>query len=229
MKTILLLHGALGYSEDLAALATGLKNEGFTVHSFSFSGHGKTPLREAFSIVQFAKEVEDYISEKNLKNISVFGYSMGGFVALYLASKQPHLLEKIVTLGTKFDWSKTSVDKEIKMLDPTVIREKVPGFAKALEAKHGHTWADLLVKTATLMREINEKDFLSADSLKNISTKTLIGLGDRDPMVSLEETTTIYKKLKNAQMFMLPNTKHQLESGNTYLLSKIIFEFITHE
>lgn len=229
MKNILLLHGALGSSEDLTGLGDHLKKEGLNVYSFSFSGHAKSEFKEHFGIVQFAKEVEDFISENDLKGLSIFGYSMGGFVSLYLASKQPGLIENIITLGTKFDWSKASVDKETKLLDPKVITEKVPAFAKSLVEKHGSSWTDLLPKTATLMREINEKYFLNAEILKRIHIKTLIGLGDRDPMVSLEETVTTYKMLPDAQMYMLPKTKHPLESANLVLLSKIIVEFIAQE
>ncbi|PBQ31621.1 alpha/beta hydrolase [Sphingobacteriaceae bacterium] len=229
MKTILLLHGALGSSEDLRSLAITLEKEGLKVLIFNFSGHGKSDFREVFSIPQFAKEVESFISEKELKNISVFGYSMGGFVALYLASKHPNLFEKIITLGTKFDWSQASVDKETKMLDPKVIAEKVPAFAKSLDAKHGEAWTTLLPKTAALMREINEKDFLSHEVIKSVSVPTLLGLGDRDQMVSLEETLKVYKTLPNAQMYMLPKTKHQLESANLKLLTNTILEFVTYD
>jgi hypothetical protein len=50
----------------------------------------------------------------------------------------------------------------------------------------------------------------------------LIGLADKDNMVSLEETTAVYKQLKNGAMYMLPNTKHPIEIVNVGLLLKII-------
>lgn len=135
MANIILLHGALGSSGDLNALSKVLIRRGLSVSSFSFSGHGKTSLGPAYGIEQFALELEHHILENSLKNSSVFGYSMGGFVALYLASKQKKIIKSIVTLGTKFNWSKDAVERELKMLNPELILAKVPSFAKTLEIK----------------------------------------------------------------------------------------------
>ncbi|HEX2900608.1 MAG TPA: alpha/beta hydrolase, partial [Bacteroidia bacterium] len=38
-----------------------------------------------------------------------------------------------------------------------------------------------------------------------------IGIGDRDTMVSLEETISAYRLLPNAQLFVMPNTPHPIE------------------
>ncbi len=227
MKNIILLHGALGAAEDLYPLSCSLKNEAFSTHSFSFSGHSNTAFGTSFGIGQFAEELEIFILENNLKNTSVFGYSMGGFIAIYLASKQPALIRNIVTLGTKFNWSAEAIEKETKMLNPEMIMEKVPAFARSLEAKHGHLWKDLLQKTADLMREIGQKEFLNAEVLKTLNTPLLLGIADKDQMVSLDETVTVFKTLPKAAMYMLPQTKHQLESVNVSLLSKVIFDFVS--
>ena len=41
-------------------------------------------------------------------------------------------------------------------------------------------------------------------------------------METLQETTAVYKQLKNDSMYMLPNTKHPIETVNVNLLGKII-------
>jgi esterase/lipase len=61
--------------------------------------------------------------------------------------------------------------------------------------------------------------------LQSIENKVLIGLADKDNMVTLEETTAVYKQLKNGAMYMLPNTKHPIETVNVKLLSQVIKEF----
>ena len=55
---------------------------------------------------------------------------MGGYVALQLANKHPKYVQKIITLGTKFAWDKETAAKEVKMLNPEKIEEKIPAFAK---------------------------------------------------------------------------------------------------
>jgi esterase/lipase len=225
MKPIILLHGAIGAKDQLEPLAVELTQQGFKVYALNFSGHGQTPFQSNFSIEQFAMELEQFIEEKNLKQPHVFGYSMGGYVALYLAKQKPGLIGTIMTLGTKFNWSPEIAQKEIKMLDAKVIVEKVPKFAAALKARHGEEWESLLRMTAEMMIALGDKNCLSAEDLSAIENKVLIGLADKDSMVSLEETVHIYKQLKKGSMYMLPDTKHPIETVNVDLLTSIISGF----
>ncbi|MBC7696643.1 MAG: alpha/beta hydrolase, partial [Burkholderiales bacterium] len=156
---------------------------------------------------------------------NVFGYSMGGYVALYLAYMQPTLLGNIITLGTKFEWTPEIAQKETKMLDAKTILEKVPKFAEDLRTRHGIEWELLLSKTAEMMLSLGTNNVLSLNDYTTIENKILIGLADKDSMVSLAETTAVYKQLKNGAMYMLPNTKHPIETVNVSLLGKIIGEF----
>jgi esterase/lipase len=226
MQNILLLHGALGASTDLEPLSKALIQKGFSVYSFSFSGHGKTKFENDFNVPQFSKELETFIQSNKLEKLGVFGYSMGGYVALNLAQKSHSLIDKIITLGTKFNWSAEAVGKEVKQLNPDIIQEKVPGFANMLEQKHGSSWKDLLTKTASLMQDIHTHQYLSIESLTEIKIPVLIGLADKDQMVSLDETVSVYKTLGSANMYMLPNTKHPMESVDAELLSTLIENFI---
>lgn len=226
MQNIILLHGALGASTDLEPLSNALKHHGFNVYSFSFSGHGKMAFQPDFSIDQFSKELEDFIRSQKLEKVNVFGYSMGGYVALNLAVKQTGLLNKIITLGTKFNWSEEVVAKETKQLNTEVIQQKVPAFAKMLEEKHGSSWKELLSATGKMMRKIGKADALNAQTLSQLEIPVLIGLADKDYMVSFEETMVAYKALTKGAMFMLPQTKHPIETANTDLLSKLIGDFV---
>jgi esterase/lipase len=150
---------------------------------------------------------------------------MGGYVALYLAHRNPSILGNIITLGTKFEWSPEIAQKEVKMLDSKTIIEKVPKFAEALQKRHGQNWELLLQKTAEMMLSLGNKNALSLTDFTTIENKVLIGLADKDNMVSLEETTAVYKQLKNGAMYMLPNTKHPIETVDVGLLGKIFVEF----
>ncbi len=227
MQNIILLHGALGSAEDLSVLAQQMAKRNLKTHRFSFSGHGNTPFQNEFSITRFAEELHDYILKNRLENPCIFGYSMGGYVALYLASKQILPLNTIVTLGTKFNWSRLSVEKETALLKPELMLQKVPAFAKTLEQKHGDSWKLLVQRTADLMWDIHANEFLNEEALKRVTIKTIIGLGDKDQMVSLEETYLVYKMLPVSNMYMLPGTKHPMETVNTTLLCDTVLPLLT--
>ena len=80
-------------------------------------------------------------------------------------------------------------------------------------------------KTAEMILILGNKHTLSLNDFRNIENKVFIGLADKDNMVALEETTAFYKQLKNGSMFMLPNTKHPIETVNVNLLASIISDF----
>jgi len=102
-SSILLLHGALGSAKDLQGLSKALIEEGIEVYCFNFSGHSNQAFQTRYDIEQLSLEVEEFIRQNNLKHVSIFGYSMGGYVALNLSVSGNVSLNKIITLGTKFN------------------------------------------------------------------------------------------------------------------------------
>lgn len=227
MKPIILLHGAIGAKDQLEPLAKELSANGYQTYSLNFSGHGQTPFQTDFSIRQFADELLEFVVRTHLIRPIVFGYSMGGYVALYLASQKPGILGDIITLGTKFEWSPEIAEKEIKMLDAKTISEKVPKFAEALQKRHGNDWQLLLQKTTEMMVDLGNNNLLSPTTFSQVKSKVLIGLADNDTMVSVEETDNAASKIIVAKRYTLTNTKHPIETVNVTELSKIISEFIT--
>ncbi len=226
MKSIILLHGALGAKDQLESLKEALSQINHKVYSFSFSGHGKVPFQNEFGIVQFANELEKFILENKLQQPAIFAYSMGGYVALYLASQKSDLVGNIVTLGTKFNWTKEIAEKEIKQLDPKVIQEKVPKFAEALKQRHGDDWELLLKRTADMMVELGDNNFMTEELLGKVKSKIMIGLAENDTMVSEQETNDAFLCLQNAQRFSLPNAKHPIETVDVVMLVGVIKDFM---
>jgi hypothetical protein len=53
---------------------------------------------------------------------------MGGYVALYAASKEPGLFKNIVTFATKYKWTPEICAAQVAMLDAEKIAAKSPDF-----------------------------------------------------------------------------------------------------
>ena len=223
---ILLLHGALGSTEQLIPLQKNLSSER-TVFRMDFDGHGNFKSENNFSIPLFAQNVIDFLKEKDISKIEIFGYSMGGYVALHFASKFPNFIEKIITLGTKFDWTPEFAEKEIKMLNPSQIQEKVPAFAERLQQLHGtKNWKNVVLKTAGMMQNLGANPVLNEENLQQIENKTLICLGGLDKMATVEESQTVANLLPNGEFKLIDNFKHPIETVPAEELSAIIKDFL---
>lgn len=227
MKQIVLLHGAIGSMEQLEPLA-GILKEQFVVHLVNLPGHGGEPFPAGgFSMETFADAVLQYLDDNSIDTISFFGYSMGGYVALLFAKKYPQRVEKIITLATKFLWDETIAAKEIKMLQPDVIEEKLPAFAAALAKRHAPlNWKEHLMYTQQLLTGLGKQNILSVENCREISTPCLLMLGDRDKMVTLAETVEVYNTLPDAALAVLPQTSHPVEKADTCLLKFYIEHFL---
>ncbi len=225
MQKLLLLHGAIGSSKQFDALVPLLQNQ-FEVYTLDFSGHGGKPIpAEPFSIELFANDVLNWMQEMKIESINIFGYSMGGYVALYLANHHPEKIENVFTLATKFNWNPEGAAKEAAMLNPDKIAEKVPAFANALEQKHGVNWKTVLTNTAAMMLALGKSPALSLTDLAAVQQPVLISVGDKDNMVTLEETIAAYRALTNAQLLVLPQTQHPFEKVNTQRIAAEIAQW----
>lgn len=226
MKHLLLLHGAIGSKDQLQPLADLLKND-FIVHVFNFGGHGGKSFKEAsFSIGAFAYELEEYLSTHQIQQASVFGYSMGGYVALYLAKKQPELFSEIITLATKFQWDETIAAKEAAMLNADIILEKVPLFAEQLKQRHQpNDWKLVLDKTKAMLLQMGKENPLQLRDYAAIDKPVLLLLGDNDKMVTREETEVVHQVLPNSRFQLLEQTAHPVEKVKYTVLADIIREF----
>lgn len=227
MKTILLLHGALGAASVMEPLAERLYSVGFDAQLLNFSGHGGSPFAEDFGIEQFTTEVLGFLDKNGIEKVDIFGYSMGGYVALYLASLHPERVGRIVTLATKFDWTPEGAEREVRMLDPEKIEAKVPAFAAQLRERHApNDWKELLRKTAGMMLELGQRPLLSTDVLSKIKQPTLVCLGDSDQMVSQEETKHAAAALPHGHLQILEQTPHPFEKVDTAAFASILASFL---
>ena len=102
-KPLLILHGFLGMSDNWKTLGTQFTTE-FQVHILDLRNHGRSLHSEEFNYEIMAQDVYEYCKAHNLENINIIGHSMGGKVAMLLATTYPELVDKLIVadIGPKF-------------------------------------------------------------------------------------------------------------------------------
>ncbi len=223
--SLLLLHGAIGAKIQFEPWLPLLEPY-FTCHTLDFEGHGENSNTIPFSIPVFAEQTLQYIEQNSLNPVYVFGYSMGGYVGLYIAQNYQNKIDKLFTFATKLAWSIETAEKEIRMLNPETILQKVPKFAQELEKRHtGIGWQQVLQKTAEMMLDLGKSPLITENSVKSINIPVQMGVGDKDNMVSFEETLSICKNISDANFCVLPDTLHPIEKIDKELLIPQIQKF----
>jgi pimeloyl-ACP methyl ester carboxylesterase len=222
LRDILLLHGALGAKSQFLELEKNL-SEDFEVHLLNFSGHGgETTTDSTFSINLFAKDVISYLDRHEIMKLDIFGYSMGGYVGVYLAKHYPERIGRVFTIGTKFRWDEEFSAREVKMLDAEKMREKIPQFYDELAKRHMPQSLEMILqKTGEMMINFGGNNELKPEDYGSIRHEIMVGLGDRDKMVTLEETVEVYNSLPNGRLLVFPDTPHLFEQIN---INRLVFE-----
>ncbi len=226
MQHLLLLHGALGQPAYFDFIKEALAGA-YQVHTPVFAGHTRpAPGDSEISMAAYVEQVVQYCAERGLEEVRIFGYSMGGYVGLTYAAQYPERGAAVMTLATKLSWSPEIAAKEAKMLDPVLIKEKVPGFAEQLGAMHGaDNWEQLCRDLAGLISDLGDRPVLQENDFKAIKAKTQLMVGDKDNMVSIEETLGAVRQIEGANFAVLPDTAHPFEKINKALLLQLMSDF----
>ncbi|HWY38575.1 MAG TPA: alpha/beta hydrolase, partial [Bacteroidia bacterium] len=190
-------------------------------------GHGnRSGETGPFSIKTFSEELKMYIKQNNLERPAIIGYSMGGYVALYTALFTEGFLGDIITIATKFNWTPESSKKEAGYLQPKLMQAKVPQLVMQLEERHGSNWTAVANKTAEMMLQLGENTLLTTENIGRIKNRVKFCVGDKDKMVSIEETYAMYKNVPGASFCVLPGTGHLPEGMSAKRIKFEVEEFI---
>jgi pimeloyl-ACP methyl ester carboxylesterase len=178
---IVLLHGGLGalemWGDYLPALA-----KGHQVIAVDLQGHGRTAdIERPLSVFHMADDVAALIEHLGLEKPDLFGYSLGGKVALQIAIRHPDLVGRMVVVSTAI--RRNAFYPEIlqqqgflsgaaaEMMKNTPMYELYASIAPRVE-----DFPRLLDKIGEAMRV----DFDFSDDVAKITAETLVVAGDAD-------------------------------------------------
>ena len=231
MKELVLLHGALGASNQLDPLAEALRPH-LRVYQLDFEGHGTTPAQSRpFRMQHFAENLLELLDTRSIEHAHLFGYSMGGYVAVHFAIEHPDRVGSIATLGTKYRWSPDTATRESARLDPETIRTKVPRFAETLETRHARAggWEGVISRTADLLTHLGHHPLLTDDTLPVVSAPVRVIVGDRDNTVSVAESSDVAGRLATGSLTVLADTPHPIEQVSVTTLSHLLLGYFLED
>lgn len=225
---MLFIHGALGSAKQFNPLISLLSNE-VDCHAIDLPQHGLNTATVVPTMLNYVDYCIDYIEQHFSTPIPIFGYSMGGYIALLIGHKRPDLVQQIATLATKFEWEPESTQKQLDKLDASIMAAKIPAYTAYLDSLHTSTpWQTVVENTHKVITDLGKNPPISNQLLSELQMPCRLGVGDHDVMVSVNETYERYRQIKQGSFYVLPNTIHPLEHVSPELLAHQIKHFITN-
>ena len=130
-KALVFSHGVLGYWRNFYSISQAFK-EDYTCLLYDQRGHGLSFHKEPYTVEELARDLKELLEFLKLKSIVLVGHSLGGWVCMNLAYREPELVKKLIVVDSS-PWPKDSVGEEIRQIlsylpESFANREKARGF-----------------------------------------------------------------------------------------------------
>jgi pimeloyl-ACP methyl ester carboxylesterase len=232
-EPLVLLPGAYMTVDLLGDLVPALADS-HEVIAVEFQGHGHTAdIDRPFSYEAFADDVAALLEHLGLDRADVYGYSLGGGVALQLGLRHPLRVRKLVI---------ASASSSSTGLYPEVLS----GIANITpEMFDGTPWREAYEQTApdpaafpVLVEKLKQLDMTSFDwPISDLAAPALILIGDSDG-TELEHAVDMFRRLgggvfgdlapelPTSQLAILPGTTHVGMLERAAWISEMVTAFL---
>lgn len=222
----LLIHGFTGAPFEIQPLADYLRETtDWVISTPTLPGHGDTLQLKGVSNKQWINHAEKELQLllEKCDQVYVIGFSMGGLIAGYLATKYP--IDKLVLLSAAAYYINL---KQLLLDIKNMIKDGYQGNINENELflrykkKVVETPISATIEFRRLVNQIRPR-------LKDIKVPTLIVQGECDGIVPVKSANYIYETIdsKIKRMCLLPESKHHVcHSNNTEQLISEINAFL---
>ena len=220
-RPLVLLHGGLNTIETSFGPVLPYFAATRQIIAVEQQAHGHTAdIDRALTFEQMADDTATLLERLGLESADIFGYSVGGTVALQIAIRHPKLVRKLVLASAIYaldGYPPVVVDGLRHATAETMPRAMREAYAKV--APRPADWPRLVAKMARLATDF--KGYAPTD-IRSVNAPTLVMTGDAD-IVRLEHTVELSRLLTRGQLAVLPGANHfsyLMESPN-WLLAMI--------
>lgn len=240
---LILLHGLLGASENLGALARLLQQD-FNVFSIDLPNHGRSDHAEGMDFRAMAEAVANWMDEQGLASARVAGHSLGGKVAMELALGQPEKVEKLVVLDiapVAYGPRHERIFAGLRAVDPATVDsrsqadERMKPFVKD-PAVRGFLLTNLVRLDGAFRWRMNLSDLqsqysrlLEANREGHYHGDTLFLKGGNSDYISDTYKEEILRRFGQARVEVVSGTGHWLHAEKPERVARSIKNFLTQD
>jgi non-heme chloroperoxidase len=220
-RPVIFLHG---YTDSWFSFSPVLPcfDAAYRLFALDQRGHGGTVQPEdGYAMTDFASDVIGFMDALELESAILVGHSMGSFIARQVAYKAPHLLEKLVLVGSApraCNEGIIELQRAVEALSDPVPVEFAREFQESTvyrplpEDFMQRVVRESLKLPARVWRSVLKglMDMVDTSVIGDISIPTLILWGDRDSIFDRAEQDALAASLQNAVLKIYPETGHAL-------------------
>jgi pimeloyl-ACP methyl ester carboxylesterase len=253
-EAILLIHGLAGSSKTWHDVTPTLV-EHYDVIAPDLLGHGESAKPQGdYSLGAFASGLRDFLSVLGVPSVTIVGHSFGGGVAMQLAYQYPHLVDRLVLvgsggLGRQVSWllrilTLPGAEYLMPIGFPRPIVERATGVGRELgrrnirSPKLAELWRaysslagaenrSAFVRTMRGVIEPGGQMFDASDRLYMAGhIPTLIVWGDRDGVIPVEHAYRAHELIPTSRLEILEGVGHFPHVEAPEVFTDVLLDFL---
>ncbi len=222
-EPLVLLHGATSSGSFGFRAQVARFGRSFRTYLPDARGHGGTRWDPAggFSYGVLVDDLAAFADALGLERVHLLGVSMGAQTALGYAIRRPERVASLVLVGLSVAAEpRTSVVR--RLLDVDRIEREDPRFAAELAERHDPVqgpgaWRRLL---RAMAEAIDREPLPSPAEIRRATVPALVAVGDRDPIVPVDQAWTLARQLPDARLLVLPGAGHEVHAQRAGLFNE---------
>ena len=188
----------------------------FRIITMDCRGTGASaPLVRPYSIRQHMEDARAVIEAAGSPVIGI-GLSRGGNLLIHMAVSYPHMLEKLVTVGTSMSWDRPQARQAQEILRRDGIESALRFWTSLTFVEPGQdALAEQFVRTRLLLPEDTWRSFFDPDPeqdlvslLPQVRVPTLVTWGTADRASPGEDAYTLTSRIPGAQLYEFVGRAH---------------------
>ena len=237
---LVLLHGLFGSLENLGGLSRRLSSH-FTLHSLDLPGHGRSDTLPELTLPAMAAAVMEWCEANEIHQAAWLGHSLGGKVAMEVALRFGHAVERLAVLDiapTVYKNHHDQIFKAMNALDVRALESR-----DAADAAFAADVPDAAVRSFLLKNLVREGERwqwrldlagLSRDYPQLIGenyraqsrTPCLFLRGDQSHYLPPELPSAALERFPQATMITIRNTGHWLHAEAPDAVAQALLPFL---
>jgi pimeloyl-ACP methyl ester carboxylesterase len=222
---LVLLHGGLHTIDLSFGALIPLLAASHRVIAVELQGHGHTAdIDRVPTYPDLADDVVALLDHLGIERADVFGFSLGGLVAVELGLRHPTRVSRLVLAATQYrpeGYHDLSDPASVRMPTPVEFAEMEQAYRRV--APDPDRWEAFAEK---LNGVVHMAPGWSADDMRRLAAPVLLVIGDTD-FVRIEHAAEMLELIPDAQLAVLPRTRHTELMLRTDVLAPLVEGFLT--
>lgn len=241
-KERILFLNPLGAPLDVWKFYTELLSDRFEILLLNYPGFNDTEYQELDSIQELSTSIENTIKTLEPKPLHIVGYSLGGFIAQYLAVSKEINIDSLILIGSSYkvyNQGKHLAKEWIKLIEDVSLESFLSHLALWSFSSHTfeanpHSLRSFVISS---LRGCNNqlvyknqleliKQFTTNVDLTNISVPTLVICGEYDSLYPRCYSEMLAQTIPNSELLIVKNSGHAVPWEAPNIIIKKFNEFL---